>query len=208
MAVRTWRETRVWKDAHASGGHFESQVVSVIQQYTSAVWRNIRIETLLTQTGTTEMDIIFYSGGLVYILELKRVRRIVGDYERTRWTMYGWNGRIDETSEYTAMNVIEQNNIHARSFADLYYAEFRCFPTILPIVIVPNDCVVPSELKSDIFTVQELEDFLRTYRVKGRADVAYRIAYLMDSKVEVVRRCDFVDRRQKEGVVLRGRPWR
>lgn len=205
MAIRTWRETRVWKDAHASGGHFETEVVSMIQRYTSAVWRNIRIETLLTQTGTTEMDVVFYKGGLVYILELKRVRRIVGDYARSRWTMYGWNGRVDETSEYTAMNVIEQNNIHARSLADLYYAEFRCFPTILPIVIVPNNCAVPSDLKDDIFTVQDLEDFMQTNRTKGREDVAFRLALLMDSHVEVVRRCDFTDRAQRDGAILRGR---
>ncbi len=205
MAIHTWRETRMWKDTHASGGHFESEVVSMIQKYTSAVWRNIRIETLLTQTGTTEMDVVFYKGGLAYILELKRVRRIVGEYSRSRWTMYGWRGHIDEASEYTAMNVIEQNNIHARSLADLYYSEFRCFPTILPVVIVPNDCEVPSELKHDIFTVQELEDFMVSYKAPERKDVAYRMAFLMDTHVDCVERCDFIERRKHSGEIVRGR---
>lgn len=205
MAVHSWRETRFQKSTHASGGRFEAEVVEMIQKYTSAVWRNIRIETLLTQTGMTEMDVVFYSGGIVYILELKRVRRIVGDYARSRWTMYGWHNRVDETSEYTALNVIEQNNIHARSLSDLYHSEFRCFPNIIPVVIVPNDCEVPQSLKREIFTVQELEDFMRSNKMPGREDVSFRMAFLMDSHVNVVQRCDFVDRGMRDGAVLRGR---
>lgn len=211
MASNSWRETNLYKSSRRSGSHFESLVVDIVKQYTQSVWRNIRIETLLTQTGNTELDIVFYNRGIVYVLELKRVRRIIGEYSSRRWTMYGWSDHVDETSEYTAPNVIEQNNIHARSLMDLYFSEFRCFPRILPIIIVPDDCIVPPGLRGDVFTVQELDEFLLHNHAPGNQSVAYRLAFLMNAAEGFAHRGDFVDREAqnvgniKDSTVVRGR---
>ena len=205
MAYNSWHDTKLYKSSRRSGSCFETTVVEMIKKYTNDVWRNVRIETLLTQTGTTELDVVFYSGGIVYILELKRVRKIVGEYARRRWTMFGWLDNVDETSEYTALNVIEQNNIHARSLLDLYFSEFKCFPAVIPVIIVPDGCEVPPGLKSEVFTVNELEDFMISNRIPGRKDVSYRVAFLLGSPEDTVRRSDFVDRNVSGDGPTRGR---
>ena len=204
MSASSWRRTNFYKNTRRSGSQFETSVVEMVKRYTDAVWRNIRIETLLSDTGTTELDVVFYSGGIVYILELKRVRKIVGSYERKRWTLYGWSGHYEDSGEYTALNVIEQNNIHARSLLDVYFSEFRCFPTVVPLIIVPDDCIVPPNLKSEIFTMQDLEDFMLSNHIPGRADVGYRLSFLLGAGT-VVQRSDFVDRTGLHGEAIRGR---
>lgn len=204
MATHSWRRTNLYKRTRMSGGQFEESVAEVIHRYTNSVWRNVRIETLLTQTGNTELDVVFYYGGVVYILELKRVRKIIGSYARRRWTMYGWLNNIDETSEYTALNVIEQNNIHVRSLSDLYYSEFNCFPTIRSAIVVPSDCVVPDDLKSVISTVDTLEDFIVHTRAPDIKEVSYRLSWLLNTDSPIIQRSDFVDRGMREGEAVRG----
>lgn len=206
MYMRSWREANFIKNTHRAGARFEENVVETLRHYTNAVWRNVRIETLLTQTGDTELDIVFYYGGLVYILELKRVRRIVGSYRDHRWKLYQWHGRTDDLDEYVTLNVIQQNNIHARSFCDLYYSEFRCFPKVVPLVIVPDDCEIPDELHVDIRTIGELQDLLQTAQDSGAQRVPYRIAYLMNGHTETVPRKDLVVRFYRDGQPVRGKP--
>ena len=205
MGNRPWFGSLHYQRSKRSGDQFETAVMELIQQHTNAVWRNVRIETLLTQTGSTEMDVVFYSGDTVYILELKRVRRIVGHYERRRWSLYRWTVSEDELSEYTNSNVIEQNNIHARSLLDLYYAAFHDFLKVIPLVIVPDACDVPTDLKHDVLTPSELEGFLMRFSSPGRQDVSYRLSYLLGVSGATSQRSDFVERVTEEGMPVRGR---
>lgn len=205
MGNRPWFGSLHYQRSKRSGDQFETAVMELIQQHTNAVWRNVRIETLLTQTGSTEMDVVFYSGDTVYILEMKRVRKIVGRYGRKRWSLYSWTVPEEELSEYTHSNVIEQNNIHARSLLDLYYAAFHDFLKIVPLIIVPDACEVPEDLKNDVLTPSELESFLIQYSSLGRQDVSYRLTYLLGASGVTSQRSDFVERVTEEGIPVRGR---
>lgn len=202
MPIQSWESTKRWKYTFASGGHFEESVKNVIGRYTVDIWHNVRIETLLTETGNTELDVVFCYGGLVFILELKRVRKIVGRYRDGRWTMYGWNSVNDETGHYSAQNVIEQNNIHARSLIDCYYAEFRAYPRVVPIVVVPDDCDFPVELRREVYTVSDLYEYLNQYRLHNNVDLVTRMSYLLGSDTGLNCRKDFIQKRNG----VRGRP--
>lgn len=195
MAIQSWGSSRQWHNTFASGGQFELDVKNLVKQYTGNVWHSVRIETLLTAKGSTEMDIVFCLGGSIYILELKRVRRIKGSYRDGRWVMYGWRSTRDEEGQYNAQNVIEQNNIHARSLADAYYASYRCWPTIIPLVIVPDNCEYGDDLKTSVYTVGDLERFLRTCGGVTDKRTLLRITYLLGGKTPVRQRPDFVSLR-------------
>lgn len=205
MTVQSWRETRFLKGTHTAGSHFESDVYAMLKRYTNAVWRNVRLETLLTQTGMTELDIVLYFDDVLYILELKRVRRISGAYSENRWTMYGWSDRVDETSEYVSLNVIEKNNLHARSLIDIYHARFGEYIKVVPVTIVPDDCEIPGCLSNDVFTVSDLEQLVSGRKDRSAKKYVYRLAYLIDENIDVVARCDFVERGVKGGVPVHGK---
>lgn len=200
MPINSWGSTKQWYNTFASGGHFEESVSSLIHRYTADVWSNVRIETLLTVKGNTELDIIFCLGGMVYILELKRVRKIQGNYSDPRWTMFGWNSN-DDTGKYVIPNVIEQNNIHMRSFVDLFYSSFRCWPPVVPIIIVPDGCEYSPSLRRDIFTVSELDNYLRGCNTTQDKTTVFRMAYLLGGGSPILQRPDFVQRHTE----LRGR---
>lgn len=206
MTIQSWKETRFIKGTHAAGSQFESDVFALLKQYTNAVWHNVRVETLLTQTGMTELDIVLYFNDVLYILELKRVRRIEGTYSENRWTMYGWSDRIDETSEYVSVNVVEKNNIHARSLLDTYHAKFGEYLRVVPIIIVPDDCEIPGALSRDVFAVSELEQLVSSQTDNSDKRVIYRLAYLMDADIDIVSRPDFIERGKQDGMPIRGKP--
>lgn len=201
MPIQSWNTTKQWDSTFASGGYFENSVAKLVSRYTMDIWHNVRMETLLTESGNTELDIVFCYGGMVFILELKRVRRIDGNYRDSRWTMYGWNSKDDDSGRYFAQNVIEQNNIHTRSLIDLYFAEFRAYPNVCSIVIVPNDCQLPLELQHDVFTVHDLDIFLNAQQKRNDIQLVARMSYLLGGDAGIKRRMDFVNKRNG----LRGR---
>lgn len=143
-----------------SGSKFEQQLTAVITKYTRHIWRNIRIETLLTQQGTTEIDILFCYKNLIFSLEAKNVGSIFGDYNSRNWSFVGSKAPMREVKEYSALNTLTQNNIHVRSFKDCFYAYFKYWPTVVPIIVVPNDCTVSPNIADSIFTIGQLDNFL------------------------------------------------
>lgn len=143
-----------------SGTKFEQQLTSVITKYTRHIWRNIRIETLLTQQGTTEIDILFCYKNLLFIVEAKNAGSIFGDYNSRNWSFVGSKAPMREVREYSNLNTLTQNNIHARSFKDCFYAYFGAWPPVVPIIVVPNDCTVSPDIADCIFTVGQLDTFL------------------------------------------------
>lgn len=176
------------RSTHSSGDSFEDHVADVVKRYAHGMWRNIEVETLLTAKGTTEVDMIFCLNDVVYVVELKNVRAIEAAYNDGYWKMYGFNA----DGEYKALNVIEQNNIHVKSFLDLYYASRHEFPVIASLIIVPNGCDIPEDLRSEVFTERQLIDYLSSIQKAKKSTVNYILAAMLSAKDGVVRRPDFV----------------
>lgn len=143
-----------------SGSKFEQQIIQTISRYTPHIWHNIRIETLLTAQGTTEIDILFCYKNLIFIVEAKNVSSIFGDYNSRNWSFVGSKAPLKEVREYTRLNTITQNNIHVRSFKDCFFAYFGEWPTVIPVIVVPNDCTVSPDIANAITTVGQLDTLL------------------------------------------------
>ena len=188
----------------ASGSKFEDQVITVVRKYSRALWRNVRIETLLTQNGTTEMDILFCLQDVVFILEAKNVSSIMGNYDSKNWAFIGSTSPTRETREYTHLNTITQNNIHVRSFKDLFYSEYQEWPAVVACIVVPNGCRLSPELTGSIYTLSQLDSLLaRVAECDSNAKVQRRVAALILGDGVTVQRRDFYTD-QRTGIRMKG----
>lgn len=181
------------KQTKGSGFRFEDEVVSIISAYASAIWRNIRVETLLTASGTTEIDILFCFKNIVFIVEAKNVSTIMGDYADKTWSFIGSTSAYKETKEYTSLNVITQNNIHGRSFKDLFYVHFKEWPRVFPIIVVPNTCNLSPELQGCVYTLEKLESVLREISsLDIPSKIQRRVASIIPANGTTLLRPDFI----------------
>lgn len=183
-----------FQQTRGSGSKFEDQIVSVIGKYTNSIWRNIRIETLLTASGTTELDILFCYNDIVFIVEAKNVSSIIGDYNFRNWSFVGSRNPQREVKEYSALNTITQNNIHIRSFKDCFYAYFQDWPATVSLIVVPNDCKVSPDISESVYTISQLDKFLATAASWGQQQhtIHRRVASMIANDGTTVERPDFV----------------
>lgn len=180
------------QQTRGSGSEFEREITRIISQYTSNFWRNIRVETLLTASGTTEIDILFCYKDIVFIVEAKRVATIIGDYGSKTWSFIGSKSPNKEVREYTALNVITQNNIHVRSFKDMFHAYFKEWIHVMPIIVVPNNCTVSQDISGNVHTVAQLDDFLsEVSKWSVDSKIHRRVASLVTGDNIVIHRPDF-----------------
>lgn len=143
-----------------SGKKFEDRVFNLISQYTNTIWRNVRIETLLTKQGTTELDILFTYKDCAYIVECKNISSVYGNYWDPTWSFVGASHPGKAEVEYRSMSVLVQNNIHMRSFKDLFYSYFREWPLAASFIVVPNDCEICGSIREAISTLSEFDSYL------------------------------------------------
>ena len=103
-----------------------------------------------------------------------------------------------EVKEYSTLNTITQNNIHVRSFKDCFYAFFREWPTVVPIIVVPNDCTVSPDIADSIFTIGQLDTFLAeasSWQVEST--LHRRVASMIFKDGATILRPDFVQNMTK-----------
>lgn len=175
-----------------SGHLFEDELVNIIVKYTQAIWRNIRIETLYTQQGTTEIDILFCYKDIAFVVEAKNVSSIIGDYGDKRWSFTGSTSVETEQREYSALNVITQNNIHVRSLKDLFFSFYHVWPVIVPVIVVPNFCKVSPEIAGAVHTLLQFESLLvEASKLDVQSRIQRRLASIIPGDNSVVQRPDF-----------------
>ena len=177
----------------SSGSKFEEQLTQVILKYTRHIWRNIRVETLLTVNGTTEIDILFCYKNILFVVEAKNVASISGDYDSKNWDFIGSKSTHKDMKEYTSLNTVVQNNIHVRSLKDCFYAYFREWPVVIPLIVVPSTCMVSSDIADSIFTVSQLDGFLvEASDWQAESNLHRRIASILSENGKFIQRPDFV----------------
>lgn len=176
-----------------SGLKFESELVNLINQHTDYIWHNIRIQTLLTQSGTTQIDILFVFKGIVFIIEAKNVSAIIGEYGGSNWSFIGSQASGQEVREYSKLNVITQNNIHVRSFKDAFFATFGEWPVVVPAIVVPNNCQISEDISSSVYTMSQLDTFLNSADSwPTKSNIHRRVAGLLANDKLTILRPDFV----------------
>lgn len=134
------------------GTRAENAVKEILSRYADRVYQNIRIPTLYTQQGTTEIDLLAAIDDCLLIVEVKNVRRIEGTPLQSYWMMEG----ASAGEPYQTLNVFTQNRIHLRALKRLWWQERQEFPLIISVIVVPNECEMADSLaENGILTIGE-----------------------------------------------------
>lgn len=141
-----------------SGAVNESRIVTVIKQYTNVIYRNKRFKTCLTDSGSTEIDIIFAYQDTIFIIEAKNIIALEGKLYQRNWRYKA------RTVEFIALNPIVQNKIHVRAFKNNFFKLYSYYPQVQSFVVVPNHSVFEDTLTSEILTLSDLDNYLFHYQ--------------------------------------------
>lgn len=172
-----------------AGQRAEKIVESVLRRYTDHVHTNIRVDTLFTQSGFTEIDILAAVSDVLLVVEVKNVSLITGSPSDVTWVLRG----AESNEDYTTLNVFTQNRIHVRSLKDAWFSRMLEFPVVISIVVVPNGAVVDSELAlNGILTVSEFNlQVAKLCADNPKQKYGYALDYLLSSSPGHLYRPDF-----------------
>lgn len=180
-----------FSDTVRAGTRAENEVYNVARRYTRHVYRNCRIDTLYNKVGNTEIDILAAIADVLLIIEVKNVRSITGSLSQHYWHLEG----LETGQEYSTLNIFTQNRIHCRSLKDAWFVHRKEFPTVLSVVVVPNGCQVPAELRAGgVLEVKQFDlQLAALYRqyVGPRAKYGYALDFLLGEDNAVLVRPDF-----------------
>lgn len=178
----------LWDVTRSSGTNFENELLDLLKLYTKNIWKNVLIDTYLTAQGSTEVDIIFCINDVVFIVEAKNVSSISGNYCDNYWSFVGSKNTTSAMREYTSLNTITQNQIHARSFKDAYYSFFKEWPRVIPLIIVPNDCKLSDDLLDSVFSISDLSKFCSDIVVQNTSSKLHRrVSSMINSENRIIR---------------------
>lgn len=141
-----------------SGVVNESKFVNVIKHYTDTIYRNKRLRTCLTGSGTTEIDILFAYQDTIFIIEAKNIIALEGKLYQRNWRYKA------KTIEFIALNPIVQNKIHVRAFKNNFFKMYGYYPQVQSFVVVPNHSVFDDTLTSEILTLSDFDNYLFHYQ--------------------------------------------
>lgn len=150
-----------YEASHRSGADVENAVASILKKYNFPLWCNVRIPTMFTRNGTTEVDIMFTDGRRIFIIECKNVQEISGEYNDEEWTLTG----ASRGTPYTTLNVMVQCNLHQHAFTDAYFKEYDKFPEVDTVIVVPNQCVIANDIRDYIYTIDEFSSHIRNMKL-------------------------------------------
>lgn len=177
----------------ASGQRAEDHVYESISRYTNSIYRNVVVDSIYTSSGTTEIDIIAALANVIFIFEVKNVRKIEGTYSDNFWKMIGWETGVS----YPTINTFNQNRIHVRSLRNLWKQRTPNVPPLVSIIVVPDGCEMPPSIRDKgIITLSELEkqliSFVSKYGINKRPEHSYALDFLVGKDNVRLRRNDFV----------------
>lgn len=164
-----------FSDTRMAGTRAEESVREVLSHFADRVYSNVRLPSLFTAGGTTEIDLLAAFNDAILVVEVKNVRVIQGNPLQSFWTMEGANtGEV-----YNALNVFTQNRIHIRAIKDRWFELHSTFPIVLSIIVVPNGCEIEESLREGgIITVNELAGQLAA--LKDTASFGPECQYALD----------------------------
>lgn len=127
-----------FSETKKAGVRAEQEVVSLLKRHTKFVYSNVRVDTLLTKSGDTEIDVIAAIGDCILVVEVKHIQAVEGGPFDNYWDMIG----LSSGEHYKALSPLTQNRIHVRSLKDAWYAVRKEWPKIVSLVVVPDVCEI------------------------------------------------------------------
>lgn len=170
----------MWAKGYAktsiSGKAFEEEVARLLRRYSRFVYQNVRIPSVYTKRGHTEIDILAAVGDVILVVELKNVSSIEGAVEGSMWDLTGFR----QGESYKALNIFCQNRIHVRSLKNLWSKHQRNMPAIIPVVVTPNGCAVNNQLRDHgVLNVSQFDQqLISTFKHTNAHGCGYSLAYI------------------------------
>lgn len=145
-----------FSNSSQSGERFEHQVCAVVKSNPFR-FTNFRIQTFETESGTTEIDLLFCMGETIYVIETKNYASIRPCGDPNYWEVKGPS--CQDVIGYSQLSAAVQNRLHMKCLATALFLGTGKTYTIKSAVVVPNDCQVSPNLSGNIMTLQEFSNF-------------------------------------------------
>lgn len=143
-----------YKHTSRSGNTLEGFVKEIITSRGFPCWQQIKMPTKFSEKGYTEADIIFTNGETIFVCECKNISKIVGSLEDDELILTGHLSGND----YIAHNIVRQNNLHCHALIDYYHLAYNIFPSVYPLIIVPDTCIYPTEFNNYIWKISSFSE--------------------------------------------------
>ena len=178
-----------FSDTFAAGKRAEQEVIEVLKKHTKHVYSNVRVDTLLTKSGVTEIDVLAAIADILLVVEVKNVKRIEGAVSHSYWNLTGF----EQGQAYSTLNVFTQNRIHVRSLKDAWQSLRQITPTVVSVVVVPNGCdISPTLAEFGILTVQQFAEQVAEMAYSSeKAKYGYALDYILLNGNNIIERPDF-----------------
>lgn len=160
-----------------SGRRNENRIISAIRMFTDCVYHNIYLPTSLVKKSTTEIDIVFFLFGTIFIIETKNILALEGALDKQNWLISSRSGH------YKAYNPIAQNKMHTRVFKNRFFERFGYFPNVISMVVVPDGVLYEDDMVNEIMTLTEFTDVLRSVCGKHSSHLKYQFISFMEERM-------------------------
>lgn len=178
-----------FSDTRSAGQRAEQEVREILKRYTKHIYSNIRIDTLYTKSGTTEVDLVAAIADILLVIEVKNISAIEGSIVEPFWYLTG----LETGQRFSALNVLTQNRIHVRSLKDAWFANRGELPPVLSVVVVPNDCIIPQDIaEGGVLTLQQFSKQIAAISNLERCNYGYVLDYLFRGDNAYLERADFI----------------
>lgn len=168
-------------ETRRAGDRAEATVRDFLHRYADAVYNNVRLPTLYTNSGETEIDLLAVLRDVLLVVEVKNIREIQGSVLNSYWTLTGY----EAGGSYQTLNVLTQNRIHVRALKRLWYEVRQEFPLVLSVVVVPAGCIIPEDIHAaGVMCIDEfLEQLADLYKSvsKSPRTYEYSLGYVLSS---------------------------
>lgn len=178
-----------FSDTRVAGQRAEQEVREILKRHTKHVYSNVRVDTLYTKSGTTEIDLVAAIADMLLVVEVKNIAAIEGSVTEPFWYLTG----LETGQRFSTLNVLTQNRIHVRSLKDAWFANRGDIPAAVGVVVVPNDCVIPRDIADGgVLTLQQFSKQIVGVSTLGRCKYGYVLDYMFKGDNTYLERADFV----------------
>lgn len=177
-----------FSETKGAGGRAEQEVVSLLKRHTKFVYSNVRVDTLLTKSGDTEIDVVAAIGDCILVIEVKHIQGTRGSVMDDYWDMVG----LSAGEPYKALSPITQNRIHIRSLKDAWYASRKEWPKVVSLVLVPDVCEISeAQRTAGMLHMSEFTSKLYTLSKTAPSPVyGYKLEFIFKQDEGHMRRSD------------------
>lgn len=156
-----------------SGIRNEAMIADGLLSVSKDIYRNVVLNTTLTGTGVTEIDIAMFYKGVIFLIETKRVSKVEGTPSDMYWML------TTPSKTFKCLNITVQSRLHSKIFSNRFYELYGHFPCVRNVVVVPNGTEIDTSLSDAVFTLDRFKEILSMISVPMDDDLHYKFINMM-----------------------------